>query len=210
MKAALRGSYIEFVIFMGVTERYPQWFQEELEDTISLDDSRYTFYVPRDERNMGYYEKQLVEDYSVFLKKPDGEIFVTDYDIFTDLYATFIYNTFKNSGLASLEDDTIEYVECQPGVLPAGYPTWFYEYFTEAFNFPQDEETVYLYDTDKHRLTATRGSLIVEVGGQASVTSHCVFLRNKYGEIRGMSYDDFLKYYDPDPEVTLEVDLDEF
>lgn len=201
MNVALRGSYIEFVIFAGVTERYPQWFKKELEATISLDESRYTFWVHKDERNVNYYEKQLVEDYSVFLRKPDGEIFVTDYDVFTDLYNTFTYDAFTNSGTAALEDDCIEYVECQAGVLPAGYPSWFYEYFTEAINFPQDDETVYFYDTDEHCIKANRGTLLATAGGEVSVTEHCVFLHNKLGEIRGMPYDDFVKYYDPRPMI---------
>lgn len=200
MKAALRGSYIEYVLFAGVTERYPSWFNKELDESIYVDESRYTFYIPKEERRPDYYEKTLVEDYSVFLRKPTGEVFVTDYDVFSDMYVPFRYNSFTNSGIAAFDDDCIEYVECRPGVLPAGYPVWFYEYFTEAINFPQDEETIYLYDEETHCLTAKRGSLIVPLNGEASVTSHCVFLRNKLGEIRGMDYDDFSKYYDPDPK----------
>jgi hypothetical protein len=201
MRAALRGSYVEYVLFIGVTERYPLWFQAELYDSVYMDENRYTFYVPMHERTPDYYEKTLVEDYSVFLKKPNGDIHVTDYDIFNDLYVSFKSDTFTNSGLAAFEQDCIEYVECRPGVISSGYPDWFYEYFTEVLNFPKDEETIYLYDTDKHCLTATRGSLIATAGGEASVKTHCVFLRNKYGEIRGMEYKDFLKYYDPDPII---------
>lgn len=201
MKTALRGSYVEFVVFMGVTERYPQWFQDELEDTISLDDSRYTFYVPREERNVDYYEKQLVEDYSVFLRKPNGDTFLTDYDIFSDLYTTFKYDAFTNKGIAALDEDCIEYVECEAGVLSAGHPVWFYEYFTEAINFPQDEETIYFYDSEDRSLKASRGSLLATAGGGVSVTDHCVFLRNKFGEIRGMLYVDFIKFYDPKPRI---------
>lgn len=193
--------YVEFVVFMGVTERYPKWFQEELEDTISLDDSRYTFYVPRDERNVDYYEKQLVEEYSVFLRKPDGDTFVTDYDVFSDLYTTFKYDAFTNKGIAALDEDCIEYVECKAGVLPAGHPEWFYAYFTEAINFPQDDETIYFYDSDDHSLKANRGSLLATAGGEVSVTDHCVFLHNKFGEIRGMLYNDFIKFYDPKPKL---------
>lgn len=199
MIAALRGSYIEYVVYKGVTERYPYWFKRELDKNIFTDDSRYTFYVPIDERRPDYYEKQLVEDYSIFLRKPSGEVHVTDYDTFSDLYHEFIYDTFTNSGVAALEEDCIEYVECRPGILPAGYPEWFYEYFTEAINFPKDELTIFLYDKETNCLTASRGSLLVTAGGAASVTEHCVFLRNKFGEIRGMRYGDFLKYYDPGP-----------
>jgi hypothetical protein len=201
MKSALRDTYVEFVVFSGVTEKYPRWFKKELNDTISLDDSNYTFYVPREERTMDYYEKQLVEDYSVFLRKPNGDIFVTDYDVFSDLYTTFKFNEFNHSGLAALDEDCIEYVECQAGVLPAGYPSWFYEFFTEAFNFPQDDETILFFDESDNALKASRGSLQVTAGGEASVTEHCVFLRNKFGEIRGMAYRDFVKYYDPNPKI---------
>jgi hypothetical protein len=202
MRVALRGSYIEFVIFTGVTERYPSWFNKILYDDIIVDENRYTFWVPVDERMPDYYEKQLIEEYSVFLRKPNGEVHLTDYDVFTDMYINFKFNAFTNSGIAAFEQDCIEYVECKAGVIPAGYPVWFYEYFTEAINFPQDGETIYFYDETEHALKATRGSLIATAGaGQASVTKHCIFLRNKHGEIRGMDYKDFLKYYDPDPKL---------
>jgi hypothetical protein len=36
MKVALRDSYVEYVLFAGVTEKYPPWFEEELYDTILL------------------------------------------------------------------------------------------------------------------------------------------------------------------------------
>ena len=199
MIAALRGSYVDYVLFMGVTEKYPLWFELELDESIYTDESRYTFYVPIEERSPTYYEKQLVEDYSVFLRKSDGNIHVTDYDTFKELYHTFTYDNFTNSGIVALHEDCIRYVECVPGILSSAHPDWFYEYFTEAFNFPKDNQTIYLYDEDQHCLTATRGSLIVTAGGSASVTDHCVFLRNKFGEIRGMNYEDFIKYYDPTP-----------
>src|SRR5690606_38554608 len=137
-------------------------------------------------------------DYSVFLRKPNGEIFVTDYDIFSELYISFRYDAFTNSGLAALENDCIEYVECHGGVLTAEYPAWFYEYFTEVVNFP-DKETIYSYDTDKQHLVYEHGLFSVNPKGEVSVDQHCVFLRNKYGEIRGLLYDDFLKHYDPNP-----------
>src|SRR5437763_13558696 len=112
MRVALRGSYVEFVIFMGVTEKYPLWFEEELYECTYTDESRFTFWVPFNERNPDYYEKQLIEDYSVFLRKPNGEVHVTDYDIFTELYITFRYDAFTNSGRAALHEHCIEYVEC--------------------------------------------------------------------------------------------------
>jgi hypothetical protein len=200
MKVALRGSYVEYVIFAGVTEKYPPWFEEELYDTISLDESRYTFWVHRDERNMNYYEKQLVEDYSVFLRKPNGEVHVTDWDIFSELYMAFTYSEFNHSGIAALYEDTIDYVEAKAGVLPAGYPIWFYEYFTEAFNYPQDEKTFFFYDINEHVIKASRDSMEITAGGDVTITEHCVFLRNKFGEIRGMTYYEFLKYYDDNPK----------
>lgn len=199
MKVALKGSYVDFVCYAGVTEKYPLWFEEELYECTYTDESRYTFWVPFDERNPDYYEKQLVEDYSVFLRKPNGDVHVTDYETFNSLYTTFTYSEFTHSGIAAMDEDCIQYVECQPGTLPAGYPDWFYEFFTEAFNYPQDDKTFFFYDTDRHILTATRDALQITAGGDVEVTDHCVFLYNKYGEIRGMLYEDFLKYYDPNP-----------
>jgi hypothetical protein len=201
MIAALRGSYVEYVYFMGVTEKYPPWFEEELYDSVYMDENRYTFYQPLGERKPDYYDKILVEDYTVFLRKPNGDIHVTDYDIFKELYTVFRYDSFTNSGVAAFNEDCIEYVECLGGVLPAGYPEWFYEYFTEALNFPRDSETIYFYDNDKHSITASRDFLEVPIRGEATVKEHCVFLRNKFGEIRGMTYDEFLIYYDDDPEL---------
>lgn len=201
MRVALRDSYVEYVYFMGVTERYPSWFQEELYECTFTDDSRFTFWVPCDQRTPDYYEKQLVEDYSVFLRKPSGEVHVTDYDTFQELYITFRYDAFTNSGIAALEQDCIEYVEAPAGKLVDGYPEWFYEFFTEAFNYPQDDKTFFFYDTDQHCLKASRDSMEISVGGDVEVTEHCVFLRNKFGEVRGMTYEQFLRYYDPEPQI---------
>lgn len=182
MKVALHNSYVEYVCFMGITEKYPKWFQKEIYNNVLVDEDRYTFYVPEDLRSPDYHEKVLIEDYSVFIRKPNGEIFVTNFDIFNELYITFEYNAFTNSGLAAFEPDTIEYVECHPGILSAGYPDWFYDYFTEAVNFP--EETIFMHDN-----------------GGVSVDHHCVFLCNKYGEIKHMEYRKFLKYYNPEPRL---------
>lgn len=184
MKAALRDSYLEYVYFTGVTERYPSWFAEELYYGGYMNENKYTFYVPLHQRSPDYYEKTLIEDYTVFLRKCDGSLHVTDYDTFKGLYTEFTYNRFYNCGIAAFDEDCIEYVECYPGVLPAGYPEWFYEYFTEAIILPQECEGFMLFSNDN----------------TVEVTDHCVFLLNKYGEIRGMYYDEFLKYYDPDPK----------
>jgi hypothetical protein len=184
MKAALRGSYVDFVCFMGITEKYPLWFEEELYECVYMDDSRYTFWTPDGERKPDYYEKQLVEDYTVFLRKPNGEVHVTDYEVVQYLYITFQYDITTNSGIMALQDDCIDYVECIGGVLSAEYPNWFYEYFTEAVHFPRNGESILVYEN-----------------GEYSVDNHCVFLKNRFGEIKGMYYDDFLKYYDPCPKV---------
>lgn len=199
-KVALRGCYVEVVFFMGVNETYPHWFADELYNSIFTDEHRYTFWVPREERTPLYYEKQLVEDYSVFLRKPDGTIHVTDYDVFTSLYHTFRYDAFTNSGLAALNDDCIEYVECHEGALTGSYPEWFEIFFTEAINFPPDGGSILIYNNKERFLTASRESLI-DVGphGDISVNCHCVFLWNKFGEIRGLSWGEFLRFYDPDP-----------
>ena len=194
MKVALRGSYLDFVIFMGVNEKYPQWFQHELEHTIYTDESRRTLYVSLEERRPDYYEKTLVEDYSVFLRKPNGSIFVTNYEVFIDLYIAFTTDVFTNSGICAFEEDCIEYVECQGGsTLNPGYPAWFYEYFTEAVNLAPDHDSM-MFKNNEFILFHGEGS-----SGDVTVTEHCVFLRNKHGAIRSMEYDKFLKYYDPEP-----------
>lgn len=196
MIAAFHDSYIEYVLFVGITENYPKWFKKEIEDSIYMDEDRYTFWVPKEDRTPDYYEKTLVEDYSVFLRKPDGEIFVTNYDVFTHLYISFQYDAYTNSGIAAYEEDCVEYVECYPGILFKEYPDWFYEFFTEAVNYPQidDDETYFFFDENK-KLSASKRFIEVDKG-EACVRSHCVFLRNKYGEIRAMEYEDFIRYYD--------------
>lgn len=183
MKAALHNSYIDYVFYMGLTEKYPEWFNRELENDIYTDEHRYTFYIPKNERMCDYYDRILVEDYSVFLRKSDGSIFVTDYDTFCDLYDVFKYNSFTNSGLAAFKGDSIEYVECIGGVVVDDYPNWFYEHFTESTCSPDYEESIF-----------------INVNGEVSVKEHSVFMRNKLGEIRSMSYSSFRKYYDPSPE----------
>lgn len=199
MKVALRGSYVEFVIFMGVNESYPRWFEKIIEESIVTDESNYTFYVDRLERRPDYYEKTLIEDYSVFIRKPDGEIFVTNYEVFSDLYVTFRFCLFSNSGIAAFEDDSIDYVECRPGGMPAGYPHWFYEYFTEAMHFPIESEVVLFHGEEKEMWQTTAKDLLIDNDGFVTVLKHCVFLKNKFNEIRGIAYDDFIKYYDPTP-----------
>lgn len=208
MRVALRNSYVEYVIFMGVTEKYPSWFAEELYDCTYTDESRYTFWVPIQERRPDYYEKLLVEEFSVFLRKPNGDIHVTDYEAFSDLYYKFTHNEFMHNGLAALNEDCIEYVEAKAGILPDGYPAWFYDYFTEAFNYPQDEKTFFFYDPSQCQLKASRDSMEITAGGDVIVTEHCVFLRNKWDEIRGMTYKEFIKYYDPNPRTYDELYYD--
>lgn len=183
MIAALRDSYVEAVFFMGINERYPHWFAEELYNCTFTDESRFTFWVPEHDRRPDYHEKELVEDYSVFLRKSNGEIHLTNYDVVDELYCIFRSDRFDNSALLALNDDVIEYVECHGGHVVSGYPEWFYEYFTEAVNFPSEEESIFLDNEN----------------GDITITEHCVFLRNKFGEIRVVDYTTFIKYYDPDP-----------
>lgn len=204
MRAVLHGGWVDYVVYMGMTERYPDWFQNEVLDDIFMDVNRYTLWVPKEERSVDYHEKTLVEDYSVFLRKPDGEIMCTTQYVFMQLYYVFIYDGYSNHGIAAFEEDCIEYVECQPGVLTAKYPDWFYEYFTEAVHFPQERESVFIYDLDTTQAPVTSSSIdIVEPldssVGQVAVDTHCVFLKNLHGEIRHMEYSDFLKHYHPGP-----------
>lgn len=187
-------------MFMGVNETYPAWFAEEMYRCSYLDESRFTIWVPQSERKADYHEKKLIEDSSVFLRKSNGDLFVVDLDLFTDLYTTFRYDAFTNSGIVAFNDDCIEYVECTEGVFVDAYPDWFYEYFTEAINFPH-LETIYFKDSKKPCKSANVGPFLDTTEGEVSVTCHCVFLRNKFGEIKGMSYRDFLKHYDVNPKI---------
>lgn len=104
------------------------------------------------------------------------------------MYITFSYNGFDNSGIAAYENDCIEYVECKPGKLDIGYPWWFYEYFTEAVNLPNEFEGFMLFAEDD----------------EVKVVDHCVILRNRMGEIRTMAYDAFRKFYDNNPSMIRE------
>lgn len=200
MQAALRDSYVEFIIYNGITEKYPSWFEKELYECTYTDESRFTFWVPADERRPDYHEKQLIEDYSVFLKKPDGTIHVTDYDVFQELYTSFRYDAFTNSGIAAFREDCIEYIECMGGILSSEYPAWFYEFFTEAVNLPQGE-TIFFHDHDMSTDISKGPFLEVNDDGQVSVNDHSVFLKNKFGEIKGMLYSDFIKCYDDNPKI---------
>lgn len=185
MRAALHGSYVEYVLFMGTAERYPQWFKDLLEASTYTDESRFTFWVFPEERRPDYYEKQLIEDYSVILRKSNGDVHITDYETFQDLYITFGYDAFTNSGIAAYEDDAIEYVECKPGVLDPGYPSWFYEYFTEAVNLPSE----------------FNGFMLFSDNDTIEVTTYTVVLRNKVGELMTMPYKKFKRYYDDRPSA---------
>lgn len=204
MIAAFHGSYVQYVIYIGITEKYPRWFEKEVLDNIYSDSDRFTFWVPLEERTVDYYEKTLVEDYSVFLRKPDGNIHCTDFDVFEKLYQVFKYDRFTNSGVAAFSEDCIEYIECKPGVLSSEYPEWFYEFFTESAVFP-NVETVLMFDTDKYRLSYNNSKFEMNTSGDISVLEHCVFLRNHLGEIRHMQYDIFKKHYNPGP-LSNEVD----
>lgn len=206
MKAALIGSYVEYVIFEGVSERYPSWFQRAVLDDALQEAEVYTFWLPEEERTPAYYDKILVDDWAVFLMKPDGDIHRTSYDTFTDLYTVFEWTYYTNSGIAAYGEDCIEYVECHGGKLPDNYPDWFYEYFTEAINFPQGQETIFIYDTEQHKISASEQSHVkldwfVMNHGQIVVTAHCVILRNRFGELRAMHYKEFLRHYDPGPRI---------
>lgn len=185
MKAARRGSYLEVAYFMGTTERYPYWFAEELYDAIFSNESRYSFWVDRYSRRPDYNEKILIEDYSVFLRKEDGTIFVANYDLLDEMYTIFRTDKFTNSGLVAFNEDVIDYVECHGGNMHYGLDDdWFYEFFTESVNNPSSEETVFFSANSE---------------GGITVHEHCAVLINKYGEIRVLDWRTFLKHYDPDP-----------
>jgi hypothetical protein len=182
MLAALRGRWVQFAIFMGVSERYPQWFIEEIANRVFVNESRFCFWTSPPERECDYYEKELIETYSVVVRKYDGSTHVMSMDVFHDLYNVFKYEQSVNGGIAAFAEDCIEYVECFGGKMLDHYPKWFYEYFTESLNYPDDEES-YLFSLDNN------GCIVID--------AHCVFLRNKFGEIKQTLYTEFIKYYDP-------------
>lgn len=203
--AAYYESYVDFVIFKGLTEKYPSWFTDEVLDDLVMDASRYTIWFPNGERPTDYYEKVVVETDSVFLRKPNGTIHMVEYPIFKEMYHTFVYNDFISSGVAAFMEDTIEYVECLPGVLSEEYPDWFYEYFTEVANLP-DEETI-LWNNSFDVYTETKG-LYLGTEGDITVQDHCVFVRNVAGSIMYVSWENFVRDFNPGPGQYEFEDLD--
>ena len=203
MRAALRGSFVDYVIFTGMTERYPLWFEREVFDSIYMDEHRYTFWMPEDERPYNYHDMVLVETDSIFLRKENGEVFCTSKYVFENLYDIFYYDGYTNSGVAAFGEDCIDYVECSPGVLSKEYPDWFYEYFTESIHFPPDNESIFIYSKDKKIFKSDNPNLdILKLDStqcQVSITEHAVFLRNRFGEIRATSLMGFHKHYDTRP-----------
>lgn len=182
MWAALRGHYVQFVIFMGLVERYPDWFNEEIAQRAFIDESRFCFWTSPPERLTDYYERELIETASVVLRKDNGDHHLTDVTIFEDMYHVFSYDHSINGGVAAFNEDVIEYVECVGGMVLDNYPDWFYEYFTESQNNPKEGET-YLFSVDNL--------------GYMTVKDRCVVLRNRFGEIRQTTYNDFIRHYDP-------------
>ena len=180
--AALREGVVDYVIFAGTwemtTSQYPRWFQEEVMDGILVDENRYTRYIEKPERSMDYYDKTLVDYDTVFLRKPDGDIHSTTYDVFEELYISLDTNPRTNSGIAAFREDTIEIVECHGG-LPEAYPSWFYNFFSEGIVIADHDETILFYGDDR----------------EISIKGHCYFLRNKNGQIAFMEKETFDKYY---------------
>ena len=180
--AALKEGVVDYVIFQGTweatTSQYPRWFQEEVMDGILVDENRYTRYIERPERAIDYYDKTLVEYDSVFLRKPNGDIHCTTYDIFEELYVSLDVNPRTNSGIAAFREDTIEAVECQGG-LPEAYPSWFYNFFSDGIVIESIDETILFYGDDR----------------EISITEVSYFLRNRRGQIAHMDKETFDKYY---------------
>lgn len=209
--AARHEAYVDYVLYDGQIAKYPDWFYEEVLDDIVMDASRYTRWIPREQRAPDYHDKTVVERDSVFLRKHDGRIHMTDYATFQQLYYVFYHNDFLNHGVAAFEEDTIEYVECKPGALPFESPDWFYEYFTEAVNLP-DEETI-LWNESFNVKTKTEG--LIWSGfmdgtdeGEIVVDHHCVFLRNFAGSIMYLPWEYFIQDFNPGPKEQEFEDLD--
>lgn len=180
MIASLKEGVVEYVLFVGVDSGdYPPWFLREIRNGIYVDESLYTRYIPESERFYDYYDKTVVEDYSVFLRKPDGSVFCTNYDTFTELYSILENVPRTNSGIAAFKEDCIEIVECVNGRLPEAYPEWFFNYFSGGVTMQSHEETILFYGDD----------------GEIQLSSHCVFLRNREGSIAYMDYRQFEAQY---------------
>lgn len=176
--ATLKEGVVDYVIFSGMDESYPGWFTRELDRGLYEDESRYIRYLPPAERNVDYYDKTIIEDYSVFLRKDNGDVHCTSYDTFESLYLVLEHNSRTNSGVAGFREDCIEIVECHGGV-PGAYPSWFFDYFKDGITIESEEETILFYDDI----------------GEISLTGYSVFLRNKYNEIAHMDGETFDKFY---------------
>lgn len=176
--AALKEGVVDYVIFAGDHEQYPRWFREEVLDGILVDENRYTRYIPRPERSVDYYDKTLVENDTVFLRKPTLEVHCVSYDIFEELYIPLESNPRTNSGMAAFREDTIEVVECHGGV-PMSYPGWFYDYFSDGIVIQGTDQTILFYGEER----------------EITVEGHCYFLRNRMGQIAHMDHETFSKYF---------------
>ena len=177
--ASLKEGVVDYVIFAGEDEQYPAWFKREVLDGILVDENRYTRYIPRPERNMDYYDKTIVDNDTVFLRKPNSsDVHCTSYETFEGLYVSLESNPRTNSGVAAFREDSIEIVECFGG-LPSAYPSWFYDYFSDGIVINDYDETILFYGDDR----------------EISIIGHCYFLKNQRGQIAFMDHETFDKYY---------------
>lgn len=180
--AALREGVVDYVIFAGTweetTSQYPRWFREEVLDGILVDENRYTRYIEKPERSIDYYDKTLVDYDTVFLRKPNGNIHCTTYDVFEELYIPLDVSPRVDGGIAAFREDTIEVVECHGG-LPEAYPSWFYDFFSEGRVIVSPDETILFYGDDR----------------EISIVGTSYFLRNKNGQIAHMDKETFNRYY---------------
>lgn len=138
---------------------------------------------------VGYME----DAYSVTIETTDGRVRRTSKKTFDSLYHRLDDYT------AALKEDCIEYVECMGGCLPDLYlyPTWFYELFSESVNLPDDGKTIlYCNGEEECIMISKRSSLQVNIDGDIVISSHSAFLCNRFGEVMGMDYFDFVKLYD--------------
>lgn len=109
MIAAFKSTAIDYAIFNGLTERYPEWFEKIVVDHTYVDEFGFSIYGL----------DSLVEGYDVFVRNSKGEVKKLDYELFDNSYLTI------NDRIAVPRASTIEYL-IYDGVK-SNYPGWFVE-----------------------------------------------------------------------------------
>ena len=118
---------------------------------------------------------------SVLIEKLDGRVMVMNPEVFNYLYIKL--DNFN----AALKEDCIEYHHNSFKGSLEDQPTWYVELYEDKTIYPCPgyEETL----------------IFVDDSGEYIMIEDSVILRNFQGEVRYMTYSDFLKFYDVSEEV---------